>query len=245
MAGIRPPIAITALCALIVGAIAAGNASAAQRGVTCAPTGTGFSEAHCVTATPGSGSFSHVNIANGVATGLTGSNENTAVETTTFSVLKLKGTLVGIATEISCLNAWGTGELTNAASSVSATSTFEFSTCVVLLPIAKNCVVKEPIVTEKLAATTVGQAAGNVKISAAGATNIANITLEECEIKALNQSWPLTGSFTATATGATLTTTEAAVTTQNTLKWGGVKAGLEGALTISMSGEGANPITLT
>jgi len=56
-------------------------------------------------------------------------------------------------------------------------------------------------------------------------------------------SYPVTGSLIAKTSGATLTTKHEDITTQNTLKFGGVKAGVVGAATISM--EGGEPITLT
>ncbi|HET7444456.1 MAG TPA: hypothetical protein VFJ57_07340 [Solirubrobacterales bacterium] len=243
MIGRKSVIGIAVLCALAPSAFAAASASAEQRAVTCAPEGSGFSDAHCTTA--GSpGTFSHVNIPNGEATAITGGNEKTASNTTAASVAKLKGALSGVETEVQCTTVGGSGELTNTATSVSGSGTIEYTGCTVTKPAGKGCVVKGgAVTTEKLAATTVGQAANNVKFTPAGETNFAVIPIEGCSIAALNNNFPVTGSLVATATGATLSTTHAGVTTQNTLKFGGVKAGLEGAITISKAG--GNPITLT
>ncbi|HET7445872.1 MAG TPA: hypothetical protein VFJ57_14575, partial [Solirubrobacterales bacterium] len=63
-----------------------------------------------------------------------------------------------------------------------------------------------------------------------------------------NNTFPVTGSLKLTPSGATLTTTHAGITEQNTLKFGGVKAGLESSLTPrgeAEGGEGWTPLTLT
>jgi hypothetical protein len=59
---------------------------------------------------------------------------------------------------------------------------------------------------------------------------------------------PIAGSFIATTSGATATTTHAGITAQGTLTFGGNAAGLEGASTIRMKpepGKEASPIVLT
>ena len=168
----------------------------------------------------------------------------TASETTAASVAKLKGALSGVVTEVQCTTVGGSGELTNSAASVSGTGTIEYTGCTVTLPAGKGCKVTGGAVTTKnLAATTSGQGKNEVKFTPNEGTEFASIPIEGCSNEALNNTFPVTGSLVATATGATLSTTHAGVTAQNTLKFGGVKAGLEGTITISMK-EG-NPITLT
>lgn len=244
MFGRRSIIGIAVLCALALSAFTAGNAAAAQRSFTCAPTGTGFSDAHCVTSTPGSGSFSHVSIENGVETAVTGTNEKTASSTTAAAVAKLKGALSGVETEISCTSVHIIGVEINTAAATHYFIIFIFTNCSVTKPAGKGCkVAGGEITTKELSATTEGQAANSIKVTPKSGTEFASIKIEGCSTEALNNTFPVTGSLTATASGATASTTHAGVTTQNTLKFGGTKAGLEGAATISMK-EG-NPIALT
>ncbi|HET7444177.1 MAG TPA: hypothetical protein VFJ57_05910 [Solirubrobacterales bacterium] len=250
MIGRKSIIGIAVLCALAFSAFAAASASAEQRAYTCA-SGVGkkdYKEAHCVTNVgENNGTFGHTLITT-AGTKITGTSANTASNTTAGTVSKLKGALSGVETEVQCTELTGTGELTNDNTepglSVSGTGTIVYKTCTVTKPAGKGCVVKGgSVTTEKLAATTVGQAANKVKFTPAGETNFAIIPIEKCEIAALNNNFPVTGSLVATASGATLTTTHTGITELNTLKFGGVKAGLEGALTIRM--EGGEPITVT
>ncbi|HET7444462.1 MAG TPA: hypothetical protein VFJ57_07370 [Solirubrobacterales bacterium] len=238
MIGRKSIIGVSVLCALALSVLGVTSASAAQRAYTCTKNVTDlakqFKDAHCETQGTPPQTYGHLLITTAnTATHI--SNAKTASSTTAAAVSKLKGALSGVETEVQCTGLTGGGALTNAAESVSGTATLEYSGCTVTKPAGKGCVVKGgAITTESLAATTVGQAAGNLKITPAGETNFAVIPIEKCSIEALNNNFPVTGSVVVTVTGATLSTTHSGVTTQNTLKFGGVKAGLEGSATLGM-----------
>jgi hypothetical protein len=245
MIGRKSVIGLAVLCALAFSAIAATSAFAAPgRAFECAPGGTQFSDAHCKTA--GSG-FGHVAIANGTATKITGTNAKTAGSTTAAEVSKLKGKIAGIATEVQCTGLSGSGELTNAAGSVSGSGQITYTGCTVTAPAGRGCVVTGgEIKTKPLAATTAGLTNNNeLKFEPGpGETEFASIPIGSClENSPPSGNYPVAGSLIATTTGATTTTTHAGITGQKTLTFGGNAAGLEGALTISM--EGGNPLVLT
>ena len=250
MIGRRSVIGISVLFALALCAFGAVGASAAQRAVLCsANTESGkeqFSDAHCKTAATGAVGFKHVEIANGTPTAISGTNAKTASGTAAAAPSKLKGTLAGVETEVECTSTTGTGTLTNSATFVSGTGTITYGGCKVTKPAGQGCVVTSPgtITTETLAATTESLAANEVKFKPNSGTKFATVPISGCETVSLNNNFPVTGSLIATASGATLTTTTAGVEGQNTLKFGGNKAGLEGSLTISNSA-GTSAISLT
>ena len=255
MIGRRSVIGIAVLCALALCAFSATSASAFETAFTCAPnTTTGaeqFSDAHCVNGATGNVGFKHVEIAEGSTTNITGTNAKTASGTTAAATAKLEGTLAGVETAIVCTTVANSGTvfLSNQKDAaggmyVSGDGKVLFSGCTVTKPPSQGCVVTGgSITTNALTATTEGQAAKKVQFKPKSGTTFASIPISGCTTSALNNTFPVTGSLIASASGATLTTTHAEITTQNTLKFGGNKAGLEGALTISM--EGGNPITLT
>ncbi|MGD9735521.1 MAG: hypothetical protein AB7V58_07940 [Solirubrobacterales bacterium] len=234
MIGRKSVLGVAVLCALVFGAFAAANASAEQRAYSCSEGGAQFTDAHCLSA--GSGPYGHVLLEG--ETAITGTNANTAEGTSAAAVSKLLGALSGVVTELQCTGLSGTGQLTNAASSVSGTGVITYEGCSVTKPANKGCkVAGNKVVTETLNGTTVGQAANKLKFTPSGET-FAKITIEGCSIGALNNTFPVTGSLVADTSGATTTTTHAGITSQGTLKFGGVKAGLEGALTIKAGGDG-------
>lgn len=232
MPTLRSTIALALLCVCAFSAFATQSAFAEQKAVTCESVASGqFSDAHCINVNPG-GPYRHTEVPGSLLFSAT--NARTASETTSAAVSSLKGALSGIATEVQCTTVTGLGELTNAESSVSGTGTLEYGGCTVTLPAGKGCkVIGGKVPTKKLAATTVGQAANTMKFTPFEGTQFASIPIESCSVEALNNTFPVAGSLVATATGATLTTTHVGVTGQNTLKFGGVKAGLEGAVTLS------------
>jgi hypothetical protein len=133
----------------------------------------------------------------------------------------------------------------NGATAVTASATLAYSGCSVLKPAGKGCVVKAGTITTKaLEGTTEGQPENKLKIAPSSGTEIASVTIEKCSVGSLNNTFPVTGSLVATTSGATLFSLHPDTTTQNTLKFGGVKAGLDGPLTIVMFG-GGNPINIT
>ncbi|HSS34361.1 MAG TPA: hypothetical protein VLL27_13880, partial [Solirubrobacterales bacterium] len=114
MIGRKAVIGLTVLCALLVSAFAAQAASAVGttaytcKGVT-AGTGT-FKAGHCKPGDAGTGNFSHVSIANGTSTEITGSDLNTAGEHTGAI---LKSTVSGSAVELVAKEISGTGTMSN------------------------------------------------------------------------------------------------------------------------------------
>jgi hypothetical protein len=248
MIGRKSVIGLAVLCALVVSAFSAAGASAEQRAYTCTPEAVvkdyASADQHCVTNIGSGGGRGHVLI-EAKETKITGTNEKTASSTTAKETSKLLGALAGVITEVQCTGLTGTGNLTNAAASVTGEGVITYTGCVVTKPAVGCEVVGGTIATENLTATTVGQAANRLKFTPkAPATKFATVPIKGCAGEAPPAgNYPVTGSLIAKTSGATTTTKHEDITTQNTLKFGGVKAGIEGALTISM--EGGEPITLT
>lgn len=250
-------IGIAVLCTVVLGAFAAGTASAEDRAYTCSEkAGTkSFSDAHCVKAEGSKYGHELIKVAE---TSVTGTNAQTASETAVAAVTKLSGTITGVATEVQCTAVAGTGTLTNDSTepglSVSGQGTIEYSGCTVAKPAEKGCKVSGGAVkTNEVSATTLGQATGKVKVSPTSGTTFASVKIESCSIEALNATFPVTGSLIAAASGATLSTTHTGITEQNTFKFGGQKAGIEGALTvkggstaaIGLTAAGLEPVSVT
>jgi hypothetical protein len=247
MNGQKSVIGAAVLCALVFGAIAAANASAEQKAFKCTA-GQGvadYNDEHCVTkVTPGTGSRGHTEISNGVATAVKATNAKTASETTAARVSKLTGTIVGTVVEIQCTGVSGTGELTNAAISVTGNGALEYTGCTVIKPVRECVITGGKITTQKLVVTTVGQAANTVKVSPFTGTQLASVSIEKClENHPPTNVYPVTGSLIASTSGATVTTAEATITAQATLKLAGNKAGLDGAVTVTDNS--GVPVTLT
>lgn len=264
MVGYKSLIGICMAVVLAFSAFAAVTASAEQRAYTCLK-GAGlkdFADRHCVTNVgAGKGTRGHTLITE-AGTKITGSNFSTATETTTAARSRLKGELFAIVTEVQCEGVNTTGELTNAAASVSGMGTIAYTQCAVYLPEKTGCVVKGGgITTKELLVTTEGQAAGTLLIKPSEGTEIARFEIEGCIESALvlnNRPIIISGSFIASTSGATVTTTHEGTTAQNTLKWSitgkpvSRVVGLEGALTMRKEGEQLEeegipgiPITLT
>lgn len=243
MRGRRSLVVAALLCALLVAAFTAANAAAAQRAYTCtkaAPVKE-YTDAHCVNKT--GTAFGYVLINEGAETTVLGTNERTAVATLASTPWKLKGVLAGVATEVECTAVHSHGGLTNAAASVSGTETITFTKCVVLVPFASGCqVTGGEFISNNVAFTTVGQSAGKMLFEPApGEPQLATIGIKGCagNMPPTN-NYALTGKFKASVSGATVTTTHEETTLQGELKWGGVKAGLESATTLTMA-EGKEP----
>jgi hypothetical protein len=228
-------IAINVLFALAFAAFAAfaaANASAEDRAYACEDGGAHqFSDEHCLTPNTTTGEFHHQLLPS--PTGITATNAGTASGTTAAEVSKLKGKISGVVTEIQCTGAAATGSLKNKATFVEGTGFIHYTGCSVTKPAGKKCLVKEGKVdTEELEAETLLRAGTNVLVNPVIGEIIAIITIEGCEIAALNERFPVKGLLVATMTGATATTTHAGITGQGTFTFGGNAAGLEGALTI-------------
>jgi hypothetical protein len=245
MTGRKSLIGLFLLCASLFSVVAAANVFAAQRAVECAPGGMQFKDEHCQIAGTG---FGHVNNpANGVVTNITVTNERTAAGTTAAAVWKLKSKLAGIATEVQCTSLKSEGStLTNAVGSVSGTGTATFEGCTVTAPAGRKCeVVNKKITTSKLKGTTEGEPANDLKIEKdEKEPDLATVWIKNClEESPPEEKYPVDGSLILTTSGSTASSTEAGVTAQGTLTFGGNAAGLEGSATFNM--EGGNPLDLT
>ncbi|HET7444809.1 MAG TPA: hypothetical protein VFJ57_09145 [Solirubrobacterales bacterium] len=247
--------AITAIViALALSAFAVSNAAATgTTGYTCVKDaeGTLFGE-HCLSS--GSGEkYKHVEIKPGEQTTIAAGNEKTASGTTASQSVTIGATVSGVSLQITCSKAEGGGTFENKQNAggemyLHSEGSVDFTGCVVKTPAEKGCKVSgETIKTFQMTTTSEGQGHG-VMVKPVEGTTITNIKIEGCSIAALNNTFPLTGSVKAQGNGATLTTTEAQVTTDNTLKFGGNKAGLECAMTVrahSNAGEETHPVSVT
>jgi hypothetical protein len=240
MIGRKSVVALAVLCALAISAFSVASASATTA-FTCSAAAPTLDKlgAHCLTPTGVTKNFGHIGFTG--TTEIDGSNEKTASETTARSTQTLAGTLSGVATELSCgivEKKPGTiASMTNKEEPVGTMiahgeGTLTYKECVVLKPAGKSCVVKEEMVTTELL-TAISEGASTLAFKPKAGTTFAGITIEKCTVEALNNTFPVTGTLKAKVEGATTTANEAEVTTQNTLKFGGNKAGLGGSLTIS------------
>lgn len=242
MNGRRAAMGVAVLCALVFSAFAASSASANQI-YTCKPaTGvTGFADAHCLAPTsPPSTNFQHVLEEGEIE--ITGTNANTAEGTTAARVSKLRGTAAGLETEVICTTVGGSGKAKNEATWGQGTGVIEYSGCSVAKPAGKGCVVTGGAVnTKELFATTKGLT-GELEFTPVSGTEFASVPISSCSVSGLNNTFPVTGSIKGTIEGGTTTSTHAGTTAQNTLKFAGQKAGLDGAITIK---GGTNALTVT
>jgi hypothetical protein len=243
---------IAAFFAVALSAFSVASASAeSTTAYTCVKDAGGtFLGAHCLST--GSGEkYKHV--AFNTKTTTTGTNANTAEETKAARSAILKGSLSGVVTEITCGELHGEGFLENKETAskemyIHLEGKLHFTNCVVKAPAGKGCKVKEEtITTGELTGSSEGLS-GELKVTPKEGSTFVSITIEGCSISALNNTFPLTGSFKAKSSGATLTTTHADITTQNTLKFGGTKAGFDLGLTLKAhekEGQETNPIVST
>ena len=256
MKGRRSLIGLCLLCALAASAIAAQGAAAVTgtTAFTCKKTGkggAGFSDAHCTSAKGSGASFEHVGIEQGLTTELSGTNANTASGTSAAAQIKLGNTQAGVKYEIVATTLTGIGSVTNAKTEsgehyVHGTAVVTFEGLTVTQPSEKGCKVKEEkIVSKELKATT--QEQGDfIKFEPASGTTLASYTLENCV--GLNTEQVVTGSIKCPLSGTTITCTHSDVTAQGTLKEGGFKSGVEGAMTLRTrqnSGEEFTPASVT
>lgn len=238
----KTAIGIAVLIALALSAFAATSASASGATTfTCVkdPEGTLFGP-HCLKASTGDNTkYKHVAIAPETTTTSTLTNANTASNTTAAQSWTLKATLAGVSVEITCSELHGEGTVENRTTVKETGEMFghgefrvHFTGCVVKAPAGKGCKVANEgtITTNQLTSRTVASGESG-KVEPNEGTTFTELKIEGCTIAALNNTFPVTGSFLAKTNGATITVTHAEVTTQGTLKFGGQKAGIEGALT--------------
>jgi len=256
MIGRRSIVGLCLLCAIAFSAFAAQGASAATKGTTaftCINSGTGkLWGAHCLASNPGGGAtqtWEHVAIAENTTTEIKANTENgttaTPVET------RLKSTVAGIATVLKSTLAHGEGTMTNKKDATTGEhyaeggGTITFTNVTVLEPAGNGCKIftdtsegkegEEGVIhTEPLTATTKGQE-DFLKLEGAGAEKIfARFWIKKCnaEFAFLEGTKTVTGSVKGVPSGATTKFSHTETTTQNTLKFGGNKAGIEGQLTL-------------
>ncbi|HET7443646.1 MAG TPA: hypothetical protein VFJ57_03215 [Solirubrobacterales bacterium] len=256
MSRAKSVLGIAVLCALALSAFGASSASAVGTTAhTCVKdSGGSLFGPHCLATSSGNTEkFKHVEIPTDKTTTITGNNTNTAPETKGSRASILKGALAGVETAITCTEAGGSGWVENKTSEgemyILAEGKIEYKGCTVTAPAGKGCnVAGGAVTTNQIVGTSLGQGMA-IKISPKEeGGKFAEITIKECSIAALNNTFPVTGFLKAnTENGATLTSTHAEITGQNTLKFGGVKAGLDGALTIEghEAGEETHPLSST
>jgi hypothetical protein len=246
------------LCALALSAFAAQGASAASKGTTaftCVNVVLGTLHGpHCLqNGPPAATEYEHNTIPAETTTELELSSAKTAKETTASGTTVFKEVLGGAELETASSNATGTptSTITNKVDPVTGehyvegTLLYHYAEVQVLKPAGKGC----KVFTDEEATKTKG-AEGvvdwHVKFTTKGqgdfikfepATGSAFLTyFVECTTKVgepLEGTWTITGSFKCPLNGATIVCSHAELTTQNTLKGKGSKAGIEGPLTIS------------
>ncbi len=275
MNGRRAVIGLSLLCALLFSAFAAQSASATvgTTAFTCVLDGGSedFADAHCDEPTEaGKGEFGHVAIGE-EGTSVRLSNEKTASLTGFAKHAIFKTTSGGIALEITCQIAEGTGSIKNIAKGPDGGmavegfggSSLTFTFCTMPKPVngAKEelCKVKWPITATGTSMTRVNQGPEKntmgVEFKPKEGSPFTELTFENVSGKAcfLNgKKVAVTGTAMATgargpsnsvsSSGATLLFTTAM--TKETLKFGANAAEFEASLTMTMFAS-FNPITLT
>jgi hypothetical protein len=196
---------LTVVCALLFGAFAAANASAAEGTTTftCSSTATvkEFSDADCTTK-PGT-AFGHTAIPAGTVTPTTATGTTSQV---------LKGVISGVEIEITCTAEAATGSGVNKEvppmDASGSEIVIKYTGCTVTRPAGKGCVVKGgAITTNKLKSTTsLTTSPAGVKFEPETGTEFVPITIEKCTVVALNGTFPVKGTEIAVPRGAFLDT---------------------------------------
>jgi hypothetical protein len=149
----RRTIALLLFCILAACAAKAPSASATQTLWSCEPGSgkEGYVDAHCVNETKVEAQvkYVHKSIAAGTETKVTFNNQETTNSTLQASPTMLSTSVAGVAVDIACFEASGSGGLTNVAGgSITGKASFEYSECVTPKPRTEGktlCKVKEPI----------------------------------------------------------------------------------------------------
>jgi hypothetical protein len=249
-------VALCMLCALVFSAFAAQGAAAATKGTTaftCVNEKGTLRGEHCLTTGTASATFGHVAIAENTTTIASATNAKTASATFSADPTILKVTVAGTPLEVQATGVEGSGSITNRKSAsgehyVAVTGSLTYSGVTVLKPAGQGCDVYEhaegPLIkegtkgvvkTQNLKMTTEGQG-DFLKIEPEFGTTYANffVTCTGAGVpEALKGTWTVTGSLKCPLTGPTVVCNHEEVTTQNTLKAKGSKAGLQGSLTLS------------
>jgi hypothetical protein len=235
------------LCVFVFGALEAQGASAANTtAYICEDNIDVLKGAHCLKT--GSGSpHGHLGFSESAGnTEVTGTNANTASETTAARPSILKETIAGTELELSATTVSATGTLINRESGgefwTEESGTITYSGVTVSKPAGKGCKVftdvtatktkgTEGVIDANVKATTKGQE-DFVKFEPAAGTAFATFFVEcTTKVEALEGTWEITGSVKCPTSGATVICSHTETTTQNTLKGKGSKAGLDAAVT--------------
>jgi hypothetical protein len=256
----RNLLVLSVLCALPFCAFGPVNALAAgTTAYTCTKGGGAedFEDAHCgIQVGTESGEYGHVTIAPGQPTTITGTNNKTGTETSSWV---LKGTIGGTAVEITCGTIHLHGTVTNVEGPPKK-ATFRYALekkdCMLMAPAAQteNCTVSVGVM--EVAGETLGMEIKFVPATGAVLAEItlANATGKTCP-KALKGTFTLEGSFAATGQSSGVAPKFSSATwwcffedTESTLIFAGHFAALNGEITIRMAPVGGieqNPIVLT
>jgi hypothetical protein len=264
MTGPRAVASLCLLCALVLSSLGVQGATAATKGTTAFTCraesgGTGFSKEHCTPADAvvTGASYKHVAVPENISTKLRVSSERTAASTTSASPWILKETFTGVPLEIVATAVIGEGTLENTKDGVTGEHYMAGEAAVTLSgvsikkPEGKGCKLftdspegakgGEGVIDSKPLKATTKEQGDFVKFEAKEGTTLATFFIEcnKGEVpEALEGTWTLTGSLKCPTNGATVNCIHTEVTTANTLKGKGFKAGIEGSLTISAEENG-------
>jgi hypothetical protein len=277
MIGRRSSMGLALLCAFAFCAFATqsamaqvGTHSTNTTAVTCVsdPDNGDFDDAHCdklAAGGPGTGDYSHVEIALDTTTEVEVSTAKTKNNTTEHTPAKLNGTLAGVNTEITCTTVKSVPNKSflhnvevSGKHTVTGTLEVEFTDCTVVKPL--KCVIAEPIKTAATAQGVEGLNGKNemgVEFVGSGAEKtfaeikFENKGAEACSLLNGGKAFKVKGSVIATSgvaqgndhSGATAIYEDA--NEMETLEIGAKKASFAGVFTTTMAGVGGNPIALT
>jgi len=257
----RTTLGLSLLCSLLICDIAAESASAAPAskttGFTCVLAEEGdFSDAHCDNKVAAkTGNFGHVAITEPTKLEITNTGTKNATKESTDSIFK--GTILGTATEISCVKVSGEGTLTNEepeakVHKLRTVATLVHTGCKVLKP--AGCTLTEPI---NLNVTAEGAEELGPKKDEMGiefkptGKNFAEITIKGCAIAGvatLEGTAMSTGTPPPTEKHTGATKVFNAEMTEETLKLAGKPAAWEAKVTVRMLAEKGvkqNPVSFT
>ena len=234
----RAIIGLCAICALLISAIAAQGASAAEEttAYTCSPSASKKDKGDADCISEGS-SFGHTEIPVNTTTELSGSGGVTVLQTTIAgAAIKLTAQKVTPGTEEGKKN-WMENKFVEEHMFAFGEGSLTYDEVATALP---NCTVvglgtnggAGMIQTKRLKATTLNQKMG-LKFEPASGTVFAEFEFTggaSCSVNGLKVT--VTGSVVGTPNGSTVTFNHTATTNANTLKANGTKAGIEGNLTL-------------
>jgi hypothetical protein len=255
----RSTAALCVLCILVVSGVAAqGAQGAGTTAFTCQKSKGTLRGEHCLTTGNAPAEYGHVAFQENLTTEVSATSQKTQAETSEPFTTLFKETIAGTEIELGATEVHGTGTMENKKGPggehyVSGLGSLVYTGVEVTKPAGKGCEVttddhtgvpkegaKTVVDTEQLRVTTEGQ--GHfLKIEPAMGTTLATfwITCTDPSVPmALQGTWSVTGSLKCPVEGATVVCDHNEVTTQNTLKGKGSKAGYSGKLTISGKAKG-------